>query len=426
MMELVKAPVTENEVRIETAGDEILSKVMKEVTEGWKREAQSEQLRPYWIRRNEISIEGGCLLWGARVIIPESLRETMLMELHDVHPGTTKMKALSRSFFWWPRMDEQIEEITKKCLTCAANQSNPASAPSHPWETPTEPWKRIHMDFAGPFLSKMFLIVVDAYSKWLEVAVMNEATSISTTNKLRQMFATHGIPQVTVSDNGPAFVGDDFKQFIQKNGIKHVYSAPYHPASNGQAKRMVRTFKEAMKTLKAGDIQTKLDRLLYKYRTMPHSTTGRTPAQLMFNRELRTPFHLLRPGSTSTQERSADKLKEKTRSFGAGDLVWARNFGQGALWLAGTVHKKLGNVNYEINFEESGKEASTRHIDHLKERRVEVEPVSSGSDLIEAEDVSLGGTPPDPAPRTPAEQSTNGFAVRKSSRIPQKPEWYGR
>lgn len=246
-------------------------------------------------------------------------------------------------------MDEQIEEITKKCLTCAANQSNPASAPSHPWETPTDPWKRIHMDFAGPFLSKMFLIVVDAYSKWLEVAVMNEATSISTTNKLRQMFATHGIPQVTVSDNGPAFVGDDFKQFIQKNGIKHVYSAPYHPASNGQAERMVRTFKEAMKTLKAGDIQTKLDRLLYKYRTMPHSTTGRTPAQLMFNRELRTPFHLLRPGSTSTQERSADKLKEKTRSFGAGDLVWARNFGQGALWLAGTVHKKLGNVTYEIN-----------------------------------------------------------------------------
>ena len=110
---------------------------------------------------------------------PESLRKTVLMELHDVHPGITRMKALSRSYFWWPKMDDEIETLAKSCSTCAINQNNPAKAPVHPWETPTQPWMRIHMDYAGPHLGKMFLIVVDAYSKWAEVVITSDATSNS-------------------------------------------------------------------------------------------------------------------------------------------------------------------------------------------------------------------------------------------------------
>ena len=99
MMELVNAPVTGNEVERETAVDEILQKVMKNVLEGWdKKVSEDEVMKPYWSRREELSVEGGCLLWGGRVIIPESLRKTVLMELHDVHPGITRMKALSRSY----------------------------------------------------------------------------------------------------------------------------------------------------------------------------------------------------------------------------------------------------------------------------------------------------------------------------------------
>ena len=422
MMELVNAPVTEKDVARETQIDPVLAEVIRNVSEGWKNENKEEKLRPYWVRRNELSIEGECLLWGGRVIIPEILRKTVLLELHDVHPGMTRMKALSRSYVWWPKMDEEIEEMSRNCSTCIINQNHPAAAPSHPWEVPTGPWMRIHMDFAGPFLGKMFLIVVDAYSKWIEVAMMNEATSSATVSKLRQMFSTHGLPQVSVSDNGPAFVGEEFKSFMKKNGIKQVYSAPYHPASNGQAERTVRTFKEAMKTLKTGNLQTKLDRLLYKYRIMPHSTTGKTPAQMMFGRELRSPFHLLRPGSLSTQERTHEDLRKKTRSLKVGDLVWARNFAtNGEIWLAGMVSKKLGNVTYEITFEDKTKEASNRHIDHLKERRVVEDAPEGTHELIEVEDVSNGGTLPNPAPRAPAESAPNG--LRRSTRVSRRPAW---
>ena len=443
MMELVSSPVTENEVLLETLSDPVLSIVVKFVKEGWSNEcSKKECFKPYWIRKDELSVEGGCLLWGGRVIIPESLRKTVLLELHDVHPGTTRMKALSRSFFWWPKMDEEIENLAKQCSTCAINQANPAAAPVHPWEPPTRPWIRIHMDFAGPLRGKMFLVVIDAYSKWPEVAVMNESTSSATVSKLRQMFATHGLPKVSVSDNGPAFVGVELRQFMSRNGVKQVYSAPYHPASNGQAERMVRTLKESLKTLSSGDIQTKLDRLLYKYRITPHSTTGKTPAQLMFNRELRSPFHLLRPGDQETEVRAVESPRKITRSFTEGALVWARNFRGGDKWVPGVVRKKLGNVTYEIDFKD--RETSNRHIDHLKERQgdrgeeelarkhFEVEVQDQGSDqgnealavtgVVEAEaGMQVRGSLPNPAIGAPLDPLTN--PVRRSSRVMRKPAW---
>ena len=83
MMELVNAPATEKDVARETARDPVLAEVLKQVLEGWKNEVKNEKLRPYFLRRNELTSESGCLLWGARVIIPESLRKTVLKELHE-------------------------------------------------------------------------------------------------------------------------------------------------------------------------------------------------------------------------------------------------------------------------------------------------------------------------------------------------------
>ena len=180
----------------------------------------------------------------------------------------------------------------------------------------------------------MFLIVVDAYSKWIEIETMMDATAPSTVKRLRKIFAAHGLPKIIVTDNGPAFVGDAFEQFCQRNGVRHVPTAPYHPSSNGQAERTVRTFKETMKKLAHGDVETKVSRLLFKYRMTPHSTTGQTPAQLMFQREIRTPFHLLQPGS---QDIAKASKKDEARSFKSGDLVWLRNFGLGEKWITGTI-----------------------------------------------------------------------------------------
>ena len=75
------------------------------------------------------------------------------------------MKGLDRSFVWWPGMNSDLKEKVKSCLNCQQNQKTPEVAPLHPWEWPQRPWTRIHIDYVGTFLRKMFLVSIDAYSK---------------------------------------------------------------------------------------------------------------------------------------------------------------------------------------------------------------------------------------------------------------------
>ena len=150
----------------------MLSKVHDLVLDGWPEEFEIESnLKPFGSRKDELSVEKGVVLWGNRVVVPQSLQDRVLDELHMAHAGCSKMKALARCFAWWPGMDRQIERMVKSCRECLVNRNNPEVAPVHPWEVPSGVWQRIHIDYAGPFFGKMFLIVSDAYSKWLDVHI---------------------------------------------------------------------------------------------------------------------------------------------------------------------------------------------------------------------------------------------------------------
>ena len=100
----------------------------------------------------------------------------------------------------------------------------------------------------------MFLLLIDAHSKWLEVHMTTSSTSATTISLLRKSFASLGLPEVIVSDNATNFTSEEFEQFLKKNGVKHVKTPPYHPASNGLAERAVQTFKEGMRKLKDGSL----------------------------------------------------------------------------------------------------------------------------------------------------------------------------
>ena len=127
----------------------------------------------------------------------------------------------------------------------------------------------------------MYLIVVDAYSKWVEIAVARTATSEATIEGLREMFATHGVPDTLVSDNGSCFTSEQFSNFCYRNNITHITSAPFHPASNGLAERAVQTFKAKLKRMQTGSLTTKISRILLRQHTTPHSTMGVPPCQLL-------------------------------------------------------------------------------------------------------------------------------------------------
>ena len=152
-------------------------------------------------KKDELSVYDGCLLWGMRVIVPQPLRERVLDQVHEGHIGMVKMKALARSYVWWPSIDKDIEHSVKGCVGCQLHQNMPQAAPLHPWEWPSGPWQRIHIDYAGPFLGSMFLVVVDAHSKWPESFVMKSTTSQQTIQKLREIFSRNGLPEQLASDN---------------------------------------------------------------------------------------------------------------------------------------------------------------------------------------------------------------------------------
>ena len=124
------------------------------------------------------------------------------------------------------------------------------------------------MDHAGPFVGKTLLIIIDAYSKWLKVFTVPSTSSKSTISKLRTVFATHGLPEVLVSDNCPAFTSQEFKEFIQRNRIRHVFIPPYHPALNGLAERAVKTEKKGLRKME-DPLETRIPCFLLKYRVTP-------------------------------------------------------------------------------------------------------------------------------------------------------------
>ena len=250
-------------------------------------------------------------MWGSRVVIPSQGRERVLEELHQCHPGINRMKAKARSYVWWPCLDKDMEKKVLHCHICQSNQCSPSKAPLHPWEWPKDPWRRLHIDYAGPFTNRMFLVVIDAHSKWLEVIPTTSATGQVTVSKLRQIFATHGIPETCVTDNGPAFVSEDFAVFMHRNGIRHITTAPYHPASNGQAKRAVQIFKRGLEKMNANDLLESLQRFLFSYRTTPQTTTSQSPAELLMGCRLVTAFDLLKPEVGRKVRRARNKMVEQ-------------------------------------------------------------------------------------------------------------------
>ena len=364
--------VTSQIIKKETQLDPVLAQVYNYVISGWPH-VVDPSLVPFKTRQDELSTRHGCLLWGARVIVPPSLQEKVLQELHDTHPGISRMKALARSYVWWPNMDSDIELTVSSCSTCQSMRSNPSPVQIHPWTFPARPWSRIHVDFAGPISGCTYLVVVDAYSKFPEVVKMSTTSAKATVTTLRDIFSRHGLPEIIVSDNGPQFTATEFEHFCTSNGILHRTSAVYKPSTNGQAERVVQILKSAIKQahLTNADVDTVIANHLLVYRTTPHSTTGEPPSLLLMGRRLRNRLDLLTPSlETSVEARQYSTMVSRTahrglRKFNAGDSVLAQNFGRGAKWVRGVVTEVLGSRHYIVKVAGN---LWKRHIDQLLRR----------------------------------------------------------
>ena len=194
-------------------------------------------------------------------------------------------------------MDSDIDQITKNCTDCFTNHVPKGTFVSK-WPETNEPWQRLHVDWAGPINGNYFLVVFDPHSKFLDVHYSTSITSKVACELLRKSFSNFGLPMELVSDNGPCFISQEFKEFLVKNRIKHTLVAPYHPQSNGAGERAVRTFKTLFNKFNKGSLSTRISRLLYHYRTTVQSSINKTPAEVLFNRKLRSLLDVFKPEIT--------------------------------------------------------------------------------------------------------------------------------
>ena len=96
------------------------------------------------------------------VPVPERIYIPILDAFHACRPEMSHMNNLSRMFVRWPGLDLDVEKKVQHCSTCQASHSSPPPSPLYPWKWPTHPWTRLHLDFAGPFMGHMFLIIINA------------------------------------------------------------------------------------------------------------------------------------------------------------------------------------------------------------------------------------------------------------------------
>ncbi|XP_039764273.1 uncharacterized protein K02A2.6-like [Pararge aegeria] len=347
-------PVNFKQIANESQKDSVLCKIIKYVMFGWPASVVSNEEKAYFIRKSEICVDLGCLMYKYRVIIPSGLRKTVLRELHEGHLGMNKMKNISRNYVYWPNIDNDIEELCRSCPACRHVRDAPARAPLHPWEFPQHPWQRLHADFADCG-GKRYLIIVDAHSKWIEVVEMLKTTASVTINSLRSVFARFGLPCQLVTDNGPPFLSEEFKTYCLKNCIKHTTSAPYRPQGNGEAENAVKTVKKIIKRAKyeREDISVALNRFLFQYRNCDHATTKVSPAVALLGHRLRSRLDALRPDVTSTVREEQDKQRARStgcnRAFGIGEAVLARDYTKRTgKWSEGLISEQTGPVSYKV------------------------------------------------------------------------------
>ena len=361
-----KFDIDSAKLKVATDKDTILSTVKHYVQIGFPKKEKDVDpiIANYFKYKDDLSIFDGLLTYRNRIVVPDCYRKDLMDMLHVGHAGSAAMKSHARSIIFWPNIDCDLDKITKNCSDCFQNHAPKGTVISR-WPETEGPWQRIHTDWAGPLEGHYYLVIFDSKTKFLDVHCSKSLTASVTIDCLRKTFSNFGLPLEVVSDNGPCFIAKEFKSFLLSNKIKQTLVAPYHPQSNGAGERAVQTFKKLFSKFKNGNLSYRLARLLYHYRTTVQATTGKTPSELMFGRSFRTALDNLKPNVSWSKD-----YKYNENKFIIGEAIFAKNFGNGPEWIAGTIVDIINPLNYRIKFDCDINLVCTRHASQIFSREL--------------------------------------------------------
>lgn len=302
------------ELREHTATDPTLQMLSSTIKHGWPNKLHNvhNAVRPYFPFRDELTVEDGIVMKGLKTVIPLCLQKTYTSILHRGHPGAEATKRRARGIVFWPTMTKDIEEEVQACSVCNSTKPHQQKEPLHLHPVPELPWSTVAADIFD-WRNQQYLVLVDSYSGWFEIDLLQSLTSATVIGKLKRHFSVQGSPHTLITDNGRQFTSQQFKDFAKQWDFTHVTSSPEYAQSNGLAERAVRSAKSLME--KSHRDKTDVFLNLLNLRNIPRDATLGSPAQRLMSRQTRTTLpvskRLLEPKSYKPEEVRAQLFNKR-------------------------------------------------------------------------------------------------------------------
>ena len=377
--------------KLQTIKDEIhtnatMQLLAQQIQDGWPDHKMlvPSEIQPYYPYLQELTTEDGLIYKAHNILIPPSLRADTRQKLHQSHQGIEKTKRLARKSIFWPGMNSQIEELVSNCSTCLHHANANQREPLRPHEIPSRPWQKVGTDLFD-WNGKPHLIVVDYYSRYPEVSELRNTKARTVINKTKSIFSRHGIPESVVSDNGPQYSSEEYKQFAKDYNFIHNTISPRYPQSGGLHEKTVQTVKNLLEKCKVANQDPYF--ALLDYRNTP--IDGVTPAQALMSRRLRSPlpiyqrklnpkpinrttFHAARQQQQQQQRKHYDRTAKSLAPLEKGDAVRFKKDPQAA-WTRGTVIRKHEAPRSYVIKGENGTEyrRNRRHLRKTREHQAD-------------------------------------------------------
>ncbi len=226
------------------------------------------------------------------LFVPEVVRSTVLRWGHSsklmAHPGVRGTLTAISQRFWWPTRERDVRRLVASCHVCAQTKSSnsPPAGLLRPLPIPSRPWSHIALDFVtGLPLSAgntVILTVVDHFSKAAHFIPLPKLPSARETAQVMvdHVFRIHGLPSDIVSDRGPQFASQFWKEFCHQIGASPALSSGFHPQTNGQAERTNQILGRFLRSLTLRTPASWCDQLAwaeYAHNSLPSSATGLSP-----------------------------------------------------------------------------------------------------------------------------------------------------
>lgn len=370
--------VDKEAVQSEIENDPVLRRVKFYYFRGWPKTMSkiTNDLKLFYKMRNDIFVTENLLFYNNRIIIPNNSKNKILDLLHTGHIGIERMRLKAQELYYWPRINLDIQDFVQNCKICQKFKPANIKEPLIVHNIEPVPFHKIGADICT-FANNDYLVIIDYFSKWLEVIVLKNKTSSELIKCFKQTFSRYGIPKILIADNMP-FGSFEFKKFAEEWKFKIITSSPRYPKSNGEAESAVKITKNLLR--KNNDLEL----ALLSYRSTPIPGIGLSPSQLLMSRRLNTQlpitYNLLVP-SENDSDKVLEKIKKKQwlykeyydrtakerKEFKEGENI---NIRKGREWVPGKIINESNTPRSYVVMDENSK-IYRRNSSFLRKSNVE-------------------------------------------------------